>query len=73
MLLQNGKVGYIPVKFQMKFSKFSFENKSLIVGQRQKARMAGSNSSYLTKEESKFPSVSLELQLFLLPSVEYCY
>lgn len=48
------------------------KNKSLIVCQGQKARMAGSNSSLFIKEEDKSSSVLLELQLFLLSSLKYC-
>lgn len=72
MFFHNGKVSCIPAKFQMKFFKFLFENKGLIMGQGQKARIPGSNNSCLTNKESKSPSVLLELQLFLLPSVKYC-
>lgn len=71
MFLHNGKVGCIPVKFQMKIFKYIFQNKSLIMGQRQKARLAGSNNSCLIKEEGKSPSVLLELQFFLLPLKKY--
>lgn len=42
------------------------------MGQRQKARMAGSNSSIFIKEENKLFSVLLELELFLLSSLKYC-
>lgn len=71
MFLHNGNVGCIPVKFQMKIFKYIFQNKSLIMGQRQKARLTGSNNSCLVKEEGKSPSVLLELQFFLLPLKKY--